>query len=96
MKYIDCLNSFIKYLEVLGKSTRTIKEYKYDLVNYNKYLQKQKEKEDITLEEIKEITINDLHEYIGYVKKTLQDTPPTIARKCASIRTFFKYLETCG
>ena len=66
------MNSFIDYTEtILNKSPNTIKEYNYDLNNFLKYMKMRlkltKETEmknviikDITVEDLKKITIQDV------------------------------------
>lgn len=46
----------------------------------------------MTLEMISEITLQDIHAFLGYLKKNYRSKPATLARKTASIRMFFKYL----
>ncbi len=46
----------------------------------------------MNLEMISEITLQDIHAFLGYLKKNYRSKPATLARKTASIRMFFKYL----
>ena len=100
----DYLNSFLNYLgSVLNKSSNTIKEYNYDLVNFLKYLKsptssdKQEQEEiiikDISLTTLEKLTLNDLYDYTNYLKEVKKNDVSTRARKIASLKTFFKYLN---
>ena len=100
----EFLNSFLDYSSViLNKSPNTIKEYNYDLVNFLKFtkhhLGKTTEKDfsninitDISIEDIKELKLNDLHSYLAYLKDYHNAKPATRARKAACLKTFFNYL----
>jgi len=95
------LNDFLDYLDgVLNKSSNTIKEYNYDLVNFFKYLRSNNINNseenivinDITIEELKKIELRDLHTYIAYLRTEKNDEPATRARKASALRTFFNYM----
>ena len=109
----EYLNSFLNYLgSVLNKSSNTIKEYNYDLVNFLKYLKLKQAKSptlqksevggqrseeiiinDIPLTHLEKLTINDLYDYTSYLKDEKKNDVATRARKVASLKTFFKYLN---
>ena len=100
----DFLNSFLDYsVTILNKSPNSIKEYNYDLANFLKYMKIEfkmtDEKDfskifidDLTIDDIKKITVEDIHKYISYMATELRSKPTTRARKISSIRIFFKYL----
>ena len=100
----EFLNSFLDYnITILNKSSNSIKEYNYDLVNFLKYIKIHfkltNEKDwtkiqinDITLDTIKKIELEDIHSYISYMATELKSTPATRARKISTIRIFFNYL----
>lgn len=92
------LNSFLDYLDgVLNKSSNTIKEYNYDMVNFLKYLKRENKEEniiinDITLDDLRKLTLDDLHEYMSYLKNKNHNQAATRARKAATLKTFFNYM----
>ena len=99
------LNSFLDYsITILNKSPNSIKEYNYDLANFFKFI-KIKNKltkeidyskiniNDLTIDDIKKITVDDIHSYISYMATELRSKPATRARKLSSIRIFFKYMS---
>lgn len=101
------LNDFLDYsYTILNKSQNTIKEYNYDIANFLKYIMYKfrltnttSEKEinqivikDLGLDVVSKITLEDIHSFLGYLKKVNNCKPATLARKTASIRVFFKYL----
>ena len=99
------LKDYLNYNANLNKSKSTINEYKYDLTNFLKYmklcsLNNKKLKitditdiSDINSTFLNKIDINDLYEYMTYLKDVCNDTAVTRARKVASIKGFFKYLH---
>lgn len=95
------LNSFLDYnITILNKSANSVKEYNYDIANFLKYIKSGKKNDfkdvDIStmkIEEIKTITLEDIHSYIAYLATSLNSRPTTRARKVSSIRIFFKYLS---
>ena len=101
----DFLNFFLDYsITILNKSPNSIKEYNYDLANFFKFIKIEKKltKEndyskiiinDMTIDDIKIITVDDIHRYISYMATELRSKPATRARKLSSIRIFFKYMS---
>ena len=99
------LRDYLNYNANLNKSKNTINEYRYDLTNFLKYMKLQslndrkKKIEDITdISDINssflnKIDINDLYEYMTYLKDECNDSAVTRARKVASLKGFFKYLH---
>lgn len=103
----EFLNDFLDYSStILNKSQNTIKEYNYDIAHFLKFIKyhykminieseefiKEIEIRDMSLETISKITLQDIHAFLGYLKKCYNSKPATLARKTASIRMFFKYL----
>ena len=100
----DFLNSFIDYIEtILNKSPNTIKEYNYDLNNFLKFLKirfkmtnekdfKNIDIHDMTVEDLKRVTLDDLHAYLGYLTRNNNSKATTRARKVSSIKALFNYL----
>lgn len=98
----EFLNSFLDYtITILNKSPNTVREYNYDISNFLKYIKsgkdfknyKSAEISNMGIDEIRKITLEDIHEYIAYMATELNSKPTTRARKVASIRVFFKYLS---
>ncbi len=97
----DFLNSFLDYtITILNKSPNTVKEYNYDLANFLKFIKSGKNTNNhkeidianMNINEIKNISIEDIHSYVAYMATTLNSKPTTRARKISSIRVFFNYL----
>lgn len=97
------VQDFLLYMEnIKNRSRNTIKEYYYDLRHAFRYFKKQKQKletdleeidiKDVDLEFIKQITLNDLYKYLGFLSSVYLDKPATRARKVASLKSFFNYL----
>ena len=101
----EYLNSFLNYsITILNKSPNSVKEYNYDLANFLKFMmirfkltnETDSEKIDITLfteEDLKKITLEDIHSYISHLAIDNRSKATTRARKISTIRIFFKYLS---
>ena len=101
----EFLNSFLDYsITMLNKSPNSIKEYNYDISNFLKFIKIEYKLtdeidyskifiNDLTIDDIKKITIEDIHKYISYMATELKSKPATRARKLSSIKMFFKYLS---
>ncbi len=98
------LNDYINFSINLNKSPNTIKEYRYDLERFLKYLKclslgkKEIDFEntviyDIDSKFLAQVDSSDIYSYMSYLSTTLNVGPATRARKLASIKGFFKYLN---
>ncbi len=104
-EYPEFLNSFLQYSAViLNKSQNSIKEYGYDLSNFFKFMSNHlgfSSEEDIKDTDIhsldisflKQITLEDIHSYLYYLKGAYDSKPATLARKASTIRIFFAYMS---
>ena len=101
----EYLNSFLDYsITILNKSPNSIKEYNYDIAMFLKFIKLRFKLtnetdfsaipiNDMPISEIQKIKLEDIHAFISYMATTLHSKPATRARKCSSIRIFFKYLS---
>ncbi len=99
-----CVKDFLSHkLTIEGKSALTVKEYAYDLQTFFRYIVSKRDKKpfdaentDITsvsVEDIRKITISDIYEYLLFLNNVLDNSVRTRARKLASIKSFYKYLN---
>lgn len=101
------LEQFLAYMGAIkGRSPLTIREYHYDLrLFFRRYLQTQnsalrnKELNAIDLSGVdaqllQNIKLSDFYRYITWLVNERQASPANRARKCSSIKSFFKYLCT--
>ncbi len=99
------LEDFLNYMETIkGASSNTVKEYSYDLRNFFRFLKiryklvdkatplEQIKIDDIDISFIKKVKLRDLHAYISYADKKMDNGNYTKSRKVASIKSFFSYL----
>lgn len=105
VKLPKILRDFCIYLTTIrGKSQRTRKEYEYDLVLAFRFLKAIQEDipvsdlhtidiSDITIEWIKELTLEDLYLFLEYCEVQRKNSAVARARKVATLRSFFKYLK---
>lgn len=103
----EFLNDFLAYsLTILNKSENSVKEYNYDIAHFLKFIKFKYKKTDVKdeefiktikindfdLETLKQITLQDIHAFLQYLKTCYQSKPATLARKASTIRVFFKYM----
>ena len=98
------LNDFLDYMiTIQNKSPNTIKEYKYDLATFLRFLKihfnltsetelKNIRFNDVSIEILKQVTLEDLHSFLGYLTKNFNSKATTRSRKVSSLRIFFNYL----
>ena len=101
----EYLNSFLDYsITILNKSPNSVKEYNYDLTNFLKFMvirfkltnETDLSKIDIlmfTENDLKKVTLDDIHAYISHLAIDNRSKATTRARKVSTIRIFFKYLS---
>lgn len=101
----EFLNSFLDYsVTILNKSPNSIKEYNYDLMMFLRFIKlhfnmtnetdlKEIKIDDMTINTIKQITLEDIHAFIAYLTREYHSKSSTRARKISTIRIFFKYLS---
>ena len=101
------LMEYLNYLEVIkGRSNNTVNGYKIDLILLFRFLKmyrgicprnlefSQIQINDIDDEFIKSISLSDLYAFLSFVERNRQNNSYARARKVASIRSFFQYLNT--
>lgn len=99
------VKNFLNYIgTVKNNSAKTVDEYYIDLRTFFRFMKYYKglvdqdiefteiPVDDITLDFIKEITMNDILEYLNFLKVERSNNATTRARKVSSLRTFFKYM----
>ena len=101
----EYLNSFLDYsVTILNKSPNSVKEYNYDIANFLKFMmihfkltnETDYDQIDITTfseQDLKRITLSDIHSYVSHLAIDNKSKATTRARKISTIRIFFKYLS---
>lgn len=99
------MKDFLVYLTTIkGKSQRTRKEYEYDLTLFFRFHTAVQEELDIdnlaainiatiTIDEIRDITLEDLYYFMEYCEVQRGNSAASRARKVATLKSFFKYLK---
>jgi site-specific recombinase XerD len=99
------LVDFINYIETIkGKSKQTVSEYFLDLRIFYRFcairfkLTDEKVFDEIDISSLSEdflqnIKLRDLHAFVSFIDKMRGNNNKTKARKIASLRSYFKYLE---
>lgn len=100
------LNDFSTYLSTIkGKSKNTVKAYKIDIIMFFRFLKfykgmcdKNIEFEKICISDIddnflKSIRLSDLYAFISFTEKYRKNGTYARARKVATLKSFFKYLN---
>lgn len=101
------LEDFLGYFQsIRERSPATIKEYRYDLTLFLRFLLSRKQNispetewEDIDLSLaddnfLQEVTLSDLYLYITWLSTERKNSAPTRSRHISAIRSFFHYLTT--
>ena len=99
------LKDFLGYMQTIkGKSPKTVDEYYFDLRTFFRYIKFSKELipkntnfeeiliDDVTLDQIKEISLTDLYDYLNFLLTTRDNSAVTRARKISSLKSFYNYL----
>lgn len=99
------MRDFLVYHEaVKGKSARSISEYQRDLRTFFRYLKyvrglvpsdtefSEIPVQDVSLELLATVTTNDIYAFLVFCKNERGNNATTRARKCSTLRIFFKYL----
>jgi integrase/recombinase XerD len=100
------LSEFLNYLNIIkGKSKNTIDGYQIDLILFFRFLKLHKglcckdiNFDEITVYEIddnfiKSVKLNDIYAFLTFAEKQRNNSTYARARKVASIKSFFKYLN---
>lgn len=84
---MDRIKDYINYLDVeKGCSGWTVRQYRYDLLNFNKWVRKG----------LEEILPEDIRGYMAYLKNERDYKNSSIARKLSCIKGFYKFLKRMG
>ncbi len=99
------LDQYTNYMQaVKERSPLTMKEYRYDLVLFFRFLKRDRglvasdipinkiPVNDIDVEFLKSITTDDLFVFLIFLSRERHASTPTRARKAATLKSFFKYL----
>jgi len=102
----DILRNYLNYMLIIkGRSENTVKEYYYDLRMFFRYVHAVVndldiiELEKISLDDfdeqiLKDVTLNDLFEFMTYINNFKSSNDNYKARKVSSLRSFYNYLNT--
>ncbi len=102
----DWLERFLGYFQAIkSRSPLTIREYRYDLILFFRFLLRRRGDvpADLPFEKIqisqiddaylRSIKLTDFYAYITWLSQERQNSPATRARKIAALRSFFAYLK---
>lgn len=101
------LEQYMGYMQAIKeRSPLTMKEYRYDLVLFFRFLKMHKNLvskdmdikeipiDDISPDFLKLVDLNDFYAFITYISVVRKGSPATRARKIASLKSFFHYLKS--
>ena len=91
------VKSYLDYLTVIkGRAKSTTYSYKIDLMLLVDFFKTKDKFKDMKFDKnfIKEIELNDLYEFLAYVKNERENNSSTRSRKIATLKSFFDYCET--
>ncbi len=99
------VKNFLSYLSnIKGKSDNTINEYYYDLRTFFRFMKCHRSMasfenfdnincNDIDTDFIRDITLDDMYEYLMYANSDRDNNANARARKVSSLKSFFNYLS---
>lgn len=93
----ELVKSYLDYLTIIqGRAKSTTYAYKLDLMLLVDFLKTKDKFKDMEFDNnfIKEIDLNDLYQFLAYVKNERENNSFTRSRKIATIKSFFNYCET--
>ncbi|MCE5222033.1 MAG: tyrosine-type recombinase/integrase [Clostridium sp.] len=93
----EIVKSYLDYLTVIqGRAKSTTYAYKLDIMLLVDFFKSKDKFKDREFDEnfIKIIDLNDLYEFLAYVKNERENNSSTRSRKIATLKSFFSYLET--
>jgi site-specific recombinase XerD len=91
------IKGYLDYLTVIkGRAKSTTYSYKIDLMLLVDFFKTKDKFKDMEFDKnfIKEIELNDLYEFLAYVKNERENNSSTRSRKIATLKSFFDYCET--
>ncbi len=95
---------FLIYMTtILGKSDKTVHEYYYDLRTFFRFIVCYFNKasfddfdtidcSNYSLNELKNLTTDDLYEFLMYIRNTRDNNPNALARKISCLKSFYNYM----
>ena len=88
------IEQYLEYLRsIKGRSENTVVAYEQDLNIFFDFLKIRFKKKEITIKEIKKITITDLHAFISFLSNERSNSNKSKARRIACLKSYFKYLH---
>ncbi|HOK40056.1 MAG TPA: tyrosine recombinase [bacterium] len=88
------INDFLLYLKIeKNLSQNTIVSYEHDLIQFNEYLKKYFQKNEIELNDLKNLKIEIILKFFENLRNELKEKESSIARKLSAIKAFFKFLS---
>ncbi len=101
------LKEYLFYQEtVRARSSKTVNEYFIDLRTFFRYLKIHRglvpsdvefdkiKIDDVNLDILKTVTLNDAYEYMNYLVRDRNNKVAARARKCSSLKGYFKFLSS--
>lgn len=88
----NSIRLFCDHLALEGKSPRTIEAYKLDLDQFNGFVKRFFESEEVPVQGITVLNIRDFLRHLNEIP----DCNRSLARKSASLNSFFRYCKTQG
>ena len=102
----DIVKKFSRYMRnTLNRSQKTVSEYEHDLLTFFRYIKAVRlgiplnddgihdiDITDVDIDFIRDITFDDIDEYINYTASERSNSAATRSRKLSSLRSFYKYL----
>lgn len=92
----EIIERFKRDFELDGNAEKSIIEYEGKIITFFNFSYPKKKINQISVEDMKKITDDNIQDFKFYCLKTLKNKETTINTKIAVLKTFFSYLETKG
>lgn len=91
---VESVNLFLDYLKTIkNKSDNTIDAYRKDLRVFFEFVATKKKVNKVDNEFINSITLSDLYSFMTYCEKTRKNSAYARARKVATLKSYFNFIE---
>lgn len=94
---------FLVHMSLFGKSDKTVHEYYYDLRTFFRYFMcffnkasfddfDTLDAADFSISDLKKLTIDDLYDFLMFIRNTRDNNPNALARKISALKSFYNYM----
>jgi integrase/recombinase XerD len=87
IQFIEAIDAFLQYAFTIDRSSATIQGYRNDLLYFHRYLEEHLN----GIVYLDQVTVDDIEQYLSYLREEKKYAPSSLKRKLACYCTFYKY-----